>query len=34
MFACEVYKTEYESNPKYHTCSFEEAVMDYNVICP
>ena len=34
MFACEAYKIEYESNPKYQTCSFEEAVMDYNVICP
>jgi hypothetical protein len=34
MFACKAYKTEYESNPKYQTCTFEEAVADYNTICP
>ena len=34
MFSCEEYKKEYESNPKYQTCSFEEAVIDYNVMCP
>jgi hypothetical protein len=34
MFACEAYKTEYESNPKYQTCTFEEAVADFNKICP
>jgi hypothetical protein len=34
MFACEAYKIEYESNPKYQTCTFEEAVADFNKICP
>lgn len=34
MFACEAYKTEYESNPKYQTCTFEEAVADFNKMCP
>lgn len=34
MFACEAYKIEYESNPKYQTCTFEEAVADFNRICP
>ena len=34
MFECESYKTEYFSNPKYQTCSFEEAVEDYNKMCP
>jgi hypothetical protein len=33
MFKCEPYKTEYFSNPKYQTCTFEEAVADYNSIC-
>jgi len=33
MFKCEPYKTEYFANPKYQTCSFEEAVADYNIIC-
>ena len=33
MFACEAYKIEYESNPKYQTCTFEEAVADFNKIC-
>jgi hypothetical protein len=34
MFACEVYEKEYNSNPKYQTCTFEEAVIDYNKMCP
>ena len=34
MFECESYKTEYFSNPKYQTCTFEEAVEDYNKMCP
>ena len=34
MFACEVYEKEYNSNPKYQTCTFEEAVSDYNRMCP
>ena len=34
MFECEQYKKEYFSNPKYQTCTFEEAVSDYNRICP
>ena len=34
MFECEPYKKEYFSNPKYQTCTFEEAVYDYNKICP
>jgi len=34
LFACEAYKKEYESNPKYQTCTFEEAVSDFNKICP
>jgi hypothetical protein len=34
MFACEKYEKEYNSNPKYQTCTFEEAVSDYNKMCP
>ena len=34
MFECEPFKTEYYSNPKYQTCTFEEAVEDYNKMCP
>ena len=34
MFECEQYKKEYFSNPKYKTCTFEEAVIDYNQMCP
>ena len=34
MIACEAYKIEYESNPKYQTCTFEEAVADFNKMCP
>jgi len=34
MFECEEYKKEYFSNPKYQTCTFEEAVSDYNRMCP
>ncbi len=34
MFACEAYKIEYESNPKYQSCTFEEAVADFNKMCP
>jgi hypothetical protein len=34
MFACEVYEKEYYTNPKYQTCTFEEAVSDYNRMCP
>jgi hypothetical protein len=34
MFECEQYKKEYYSNPKYETCTFEEAVADYNTMCP
>ncbi len=34
MFECEQYKKEYFSNPKYQTCTFEEAVYDYNKMCP
>jgi hypothetical protein len=34
MFECEQYKKEYFSNPKYETCTFEEAVSDYNKMCP
>jgi hypothetical protein len=30
MFECEQYKKEYFENPKYQTCTFEEAVIDYN----
>ena len=33
MFECEAYKKIYFSNPKYETCTFEEAVADYNKIC-
>ena len=33
MFECEEYKKIYFSNPKYETCTFEEAVADYNKIC-
>lgn len=34
MFDCEPYKKEYFANPKYQTCTFEEAVYDYNQMCP
>lgn len=34
MFECEPYKKEYFENPKYQTCTFEEAVIDYNTMCP
>lgn len=34
MFECEEYKKEYFANPKYQTCTFEEAVIDYNKMCP
>ena len=34
MFECEQYKKEYFSNPKYKACTFEEAVIDYNQMCP
>lgn len=34
MFECEPYKKEYFANPKYQTCTFEEAVYDYNKMCP
>jgi len=34
MFECEQYKKEYFENPKYQTCTFEEAVFDYNNMCP
>jgi hypothetical protein len=34
MFECEKYKKEYFANPKYQTCTFEEAVIDYNKMCP
>lgn len=34
MFECEQYKKEYFSNSKYKTCTFEEAVIDYNQMCP
>ena len=34
MFECEKYEKEYNSNPKYQTCTFEEAVSDYNKMCP
>jgi hypothetical protein len=34
MFECDEYEKEYFSNPKYQTCTFEEAVSDYNVMCP
>jgi hypothetical protein len=34
MFECEQYKKEYFANPKYQTCTFEEAVTDYNKMCP
>jgi len=34
MFECEEYEKEYNSNPKYQTCTFEEAVYDYNQMCP
>jgi hypothetical protein len=33
MFECEQYKKEYYSNPKYQTCTFEEAVYDFNNMC-
>ena len=34
MFECDPYEKEYFSNPKYQTCTFEEAVIDYNKMCP
>jgi hypothetical protein len=34
MFECEQYEKEYNSNPKYQSCTFEEAVSDYNKMCP
>ena len=34
MFECEQYKNEYNSNPKYQTCTFEEAISDFNKMCP
>jgi len=34
MFECEEYEKEYNSNPKYQTYTFEEAVYDYNQMCP
>jgi len=33
MFECEEYKKEYNSNHKYQSCTFEEAVLDYNKMC-
>jgi hypothetical protein len=33
MFECKEYEKEYNSNPKYQTCTFEEAVADYNAMC-
>jgi hypothetical protein len=34
MFECDPYEKEYFANPKYQTCTFEEAVIDYNKMCP
>jgi hypothetical protein len=34
MFECKQYEKEYNSNPKYKTCTFEEAIIDYNQMCP
>lgn len=34
MFECEQYEKEYFANPKYQSCTFEEAVYDYNKMCP
>ncbi len=34
MFQCKEYEKEYFVNPKYETCTFEEAVFDYNKMCP
>jgi hypothetical protein len=34
MFECDEYEKEYFANPKYQTCTFEEAVIDYNKMCP
>lgn len=34
MFECDPYEKEYFANPKYQTCTFEEAVIDYNRMCP
>ena len=34
MFECDPYEKEYFANPKYQTCTFEEAVIDYNGMCP
>ena len=34
MFECDPYEKEYFANPKYETCTFEEAVIDYNKMCP
>lgn len=33
MFQCKEYEKEYYANPKYKTCTFEEAVIDYNKMC-
>lgn len=33
MFECKSYEKEYFANPKYQTCTFEEAVIDYNNMC-
>ena len=33
MFECDEYEKEYFANPKYQTCTFEEAVIDYNKMC-
>jgi len=34
MFECKEYEKEYFANPKYENCTFEEAVFDYNKMCP
>jgi hypothetical protein len=34
LFECDQYEKEYFSNPKYQSCTFEEAVIDYNKMCP
>ena len=34
MFECAPYEKEYFANPKYQNCTFEEAVIDYNKMCP
>jgi hypothetical protein len=33
MFECDQYEKEYNANPKYQTCTFEEAVSVYNKMC-